>query len=64
VAVTRAKALVIIVGNPAVLVNDPNWAALLAYVYRNKGWVGDAPPAKVLEDAQQYEPAGTPPHAQ
>jgi len=36
VAITRAKALLIIVGNPHILSQDKDWAALLAYA-REKG---------------------------
>jgi len=40
VAVTRAKALLIVVGNPEVLSLDPLWRAFLNYIYLNGGWVG------------------------
>ncbi|KAA1476102.1 P-loop containing nucleoside triphosphate hydrolase protein [Dentipellis sp. KUC8613] len=40
VAVTRAKALLIVVGDPTVLSLDPLWRAFLNYVHRNKGWTG------------------------
>ncbi|KII91294.1 hypothetical protein PLICRDRAFT_105552 [Plicaturopsis crispa FD-325 SS-3] len=43
VAVTRAKALLIIVGDPAVLGLDPLWRSFLNYVHVNGGWRG-APP--------------------
>ena len=36
VAITRAKALLIIVGNPHILSQDKDWAALLAFA-REKG---------------------------
>ena len=35
-AITRAKALLIIVGNPHILSQDKDWAALLAFA-REKG---------------------------
>lgn len=50
VAVTRAKALLIVVGNPFVLRCDPHWYALLKYCQDNKAYigckfpVGDPPP--------------------
>jgi helicase MOV-10 len=42
VAVTRAKALLIIVGNPKVLATDKkNWLPLLRYCRDNGSWLGD-----------------------
>jgi helicase MOV-10 len=40
VAVTRAQALLIIVGDPQVLSLDPLWRSFLNYIYENKGWTG------------------------
>ncbi|KAK0204308.1 P-loop containing nucleoside triphosphate hydrolase protein [Desarmillaria ectypa] len=40
VAVTRAKALLIVVGDPTVLSLDPLWRSFLNYVYKNGGWRG------------------------
>ncbi|EAU82902.2 RNA helicase [Coprinopsis cinerea okayama7 len=40
VAVTRAQALLIVVGNPQVLGLDPLWRSFLNYVYLNDGWTG------------------------
>jgi helicase MOV-10 len=40
VAVTRAKALLIIVGNPSVLSLDPLWRSFLNYIYQSRGWTG------------------------
>ena len=40
VAVTRAQAMLIIVGDPEVLSLDPLWRAFLNYVYLNGGWTG------------------------
>ncbi|KAA1476103.1 P-loop containing nucleoside triphosphate hydrolase protein [Dentipellis sp. KUC8613] len=40
VAVTRAKALLIVVGDPTVLSLDPLWRGFLNYVYLNDGWKG------------------------
>lgn len=37
---TRAKALLIIVGNPHVLGLDPLWKAFLSYIHKNGGWTG------------------------
>ncbi|OBZ77616.1 putative helicase MOV-10 [Grifola frondosa] len=43
VTVTRAKALLIVVGNPLVLALDPLWRSFLNYIYDNGGWKGEAP---------------------
>uniref|UniRef100_A0A8C9W6S7 RNA helicase n=1 Tax=Scleropages formosus TaxID=113540 RepID=A0A8C9W6S7_SCLFO len=40
VAVTRPKALLIVVGNPHVLVKDPCFSALLQYCYENGAFLG------------------------
>jgi len=40
VALTRAQALLIVVGNPVVLSLDPLWRAFLNYVYLRGGWKG------------------------
>ncbi|KAH9930517.1 P-loop containing nucleoside triphosphate hydrolase protein [Epithele typhae] len=43
VAVTRAKALLVVVGDSSVLSIDPVWRGFLNYIYRRGGWSGDAP---------------------
>jgi helicase MOV-10 len=40
VAVTRAQAMLIIVGDPEVLSLDPLWRGFLNYVYNSGGWTG------------------------
>jgi len=40
VAVTRAKALLVIIGDPKVLSLDPLWRSFLNYIYLNGGWKG------------------------
>ncbi|KAG8853053.1 hypothetical protein FRB96_008431 [Tulasnella sp. 330] len=40
VAITRAQALVIIVGDPDVLGLDPLWRSFLNYIHQNGGWKG------------------------
>ncbi|KAG5651196.1 hypothetical protein H0H81_009525 [Sphagnurus paluster] len=40
VAVTRAQALLIIIGDPTVLSLDPLWRSFLNYIHKNKGWTG------------------------
>ncbi|GCB60273.1 hypothetical protein scyTo_0009148 [Scyliorhinus torazame] len=40
VAITRAKALLIVVGNPHVLLKDPCWGAFLEYCVVNDAYVG------------------------
>ncbi|KAJ8688671.1 hypothetical protein PTI98_013429 [Pleurotus ostreatus] len=44
VAVTRSKALLIVVGDPEVLSLDPLWREFLNYVHTHGGWKG-APPS-------------------
>ena len=44
VAVTRAQALLIVVGDPNVLALDPLWRSFLNYVYNHGGWKGPPPP--------------------
>jgi helicase MOV-10 len=40
VAVTRAQAMLIVVGDAQVLSLDPLWRGFLNYVYLNGGWTG------------------------
>jgi helicase MOV-10 len=40
VAITRAQALLIVIGNPIVLSLDPIWRAFMNYVHINNGWKG------------------------
>ncbi|XP_050841860.1 RNA helicase Mov10l1 [Serinus canaria] len=47
VAITRAKALLIVVGNPHVLVKDPCFCALLEYSLRNRVYIGCDLPAEM-----------------
>eukprot|EP00980_Cylindrotheca_fusiformis_P025199 scaffold13271_cov110-Cylindrotheca_fusiformis.AAC.2 len=43
VAVTRAKALLIVIGSPAVLAMDKdNWLPFMKYCHDNKSWAGNA----------------------
>lgn len=54
VAVTRAKALLIVIGDPTVLSLDPLWRSFLNYVHLHGGWKGPPPTwdthAPVLEN--------------
>jgi helicase MOV-10 len=43
VAITRAQALLIVIGDPDVLGGDELWRTLLNYVYLCGGWTGKAP---------------------
>ncbi|XP_065129006.1 RNA helicase Mov10l1 [Paramisgurnus dabryanus] len=46
VAITRAKALLIVIGNPHVLIKDPCFSALLQYSYDNGAFLGCDPPMR------------------
>ncbi|OWK58527.1 putative helicase Mov10l1 [Lonchura striata] len=47
VAITRAKALLIVVGNPHILVKDPCFCALLEYSLMNRVYIGCDLPAEL-----------------
>lgn len=42
---TRAQALLIVIGDPNVLSLDPLWRSFLNYVYNNGGWTGHLKPS-------------------
>lgn len=52
---TRAQALLIIVGNPTALSVDPLWRSFLNYIYANKGWKGEAPTWDVEEEVGEHQ---------
>jgi helicase MOV-10 len=57
VAVTRAQALLIVVGDPDVLGLDPLWRAFLNYVRIHGGWTGPAmswDPREDVRDGMDY----------
>nr|XP_031359536.1 RNA helicase Mov10l1 [Lonchura striata domestica] len=54
VAITRAKALLIVVGNPHILVKDPCFCALLEYSLMNRVYIGCDLPAE-LERLQKCD---------
>uniref|UniRef100_A0A3B4CIA1 RNA helicase n=1 Tax=Pygocentrus nattereri TaxID=42514 RepID=A0A3B4CIA1_PYGNA len=47
VAITRPKALLIVIGNPHVLIKDPCFHALLQYTYENGAFLGCDPPVSL-----------------
>ncbi|KAK0204309.1 P-loop containing nucleoside triphosphate hydrolase protein [Desarmillaria ectypa] len=60
VAVTRAQALLVIVGDPNVLSLDPLWRSFLNYVYKYGGWRGlpiSWDPDAAVDEAGGYERA-------
>eukprot|EP00026_Physarum_polycephalum_P000193 Phypoly_transcript_00193.p1 GENE.Phypoly_transcript_00193~~Phypoly_transcript_00193.p1 ORF type:complete len:940 (+),score=127.19 Phypoly_transcript_00193:1526-4345(+) len=50
VAITRPQALLIVIGNPRVLVHDPNWARLLWHIVDHGGYTGSDLPTRVQTD--------------
>ncbi|XP_067915750.1 RNA helicase Mov10l1 [Heterodontus francisci] len=48
VAITRAKALLIVVGNPHILLKDPCWGAFLEYCVENDAYIGCNLPHELL----------------
>lgn len=55
VAITRAKALLIIIGDASVLGLDPLWKAFLDYVHTNGGWKGPGIPWDPADQADSTE---------
>uniref|UniRef100_A0A672ZU77 RNA helicase n=1 Tax=Sphaeramia orbicularis TaxID=375764 RepID=A0A672ZU77_9TELE len=53
VAITRPKALLLIVGNPHILIKDACFRALLQYCFINGGYLGCDPPPS-LRDSQRH----------
>lgn len=56
----RAKALLIIVGNPSVLSLDPLWRSFLNYIHDNGGWTGSEiswDPAALVDPAHEFDKA-------
>ncbi|KAI4905646.1 hypothetical protein NFI96_011343, partial [Prochilodus magdalenae] len=47
VAITRPKALLIVIGNPHILIKDPCFHALLQYTYENGAFLGCDPPVSL-----------------
>ena len=60
VAVTRAQALLIVVGDPQVLSLDPLWRSFLNYIHNNGGWTGPGitwDPMVPVDEAGGYDRA-------
>ncbi|KAL6548379.1 hypothetical protein OROGR_008800 [Orobanche gracilis] len=57
VAITRARSLLVVIGNPHILCKDPNWNDLLWYCVDNGSYKGCFLPEKEVFSAG--EPAGT-----
>ncbi|XP_063811452.1 helicase MOV-10 isoform X2 [Pseudophryne corroboree] len=53
VAITRAKALLILVGNPVILRNDPNWSWFLRFCTDKGGYSGVD--MNILEDLDDFD---------
>jgi helicase MOV-10 len=57
---TRAKSLLVIVGDPAVLSLDPIWRGFLNYIHENNGWVGPPPSwdtTEAVDERKRYDQA-------
>ncbi|MCO5562977.1 hypothetical protein L7F22_016613 [Adiantum nelumboides] len=54
VAVTRAQALLIVVGNPYVLCQDHQWGELLSYCMAKNSYVGCTPPLEHKTETQEF----------
>ncbi|KAI0344525.1 P-loop containing nucleoside triphosphate hydrolase protein [Trametopsis cervina] len=58
VAVTRAQALLIVIGDPTVLSLDPLWREFMNYVHTNGGWTGkriDWDPLEEVDRNRRYD---------
>ncbi|KAJ7096045.1 RNA helicase [Mycena epipterygia] len=59
VAVTRAQALLIVIGNPDILSLDPLWRAFLNYIFIRGGWKGQGitwnPDEAVISESSGYD---------
>ncbi|GJE90147.1 DEXXQ/H-box helicase domain-containing protein [Phanerochaete sordida] len=58
VAITRAQALLIVIGDPDVLSLDPRWRKFMNYVFNEHGWRGDAPAwdtHEPVDDGREYD---------
>ncbi|XP_067932389.1 putative helicase mov-10-B.1 isoform X2 [Watersipora subatra] len=60
VAVTRAKALLIIVGSPIALIHDKNWKKLIKFIIDKGGYRGQPPEQEVLRRMSGLDPPNSP----
>ncbi|KXZ53358.1 hypothetical protein GPECTOR_7g1254 [Gonium pectorale] len=58
VAITRAKALLVIVGNAQILATDPHWRRLLRFIRARGAATGQPLPAELGEDGEDEEGGG------
>ena len=54
VSITRSQALLIIVGNPFVLMKDQYWNSFMEYAIMNGCYVGCEPPQKFVQNQDDY----------
>ncbi|PIN22560.1 RNA helicase [Handroanthus impetiginosus] len=54
VAITRAKSLLVVIGNPHILCKDPNWSNLLWYCVDNGSYKGCFLPERELFSAEEH----------
>jgi helicase MOV-10 len=56
VAITRAQALLVVIGDPRVLSLDPLWRSFLNYIFNNGGWTGSLKPDwDTTSDAEEVD---------
>ncbi|TPX32413.1 hypothetical protein SmJEL517_g04446 [Synchytrium microbalum] len=55
VAITRAMALLVVIGNPHLLGYDVNWTSFMSFVYRHGCFEGCLPPLRVLSFSRDTE---------
>ncbi|KAJ3207446.1 hypothetical protein HDU67_007455 [Dinochytrium kinnereticum] len=60
VALTRAKSLLIIVGNPALLVTDPHWLAYLTFYVQNGCYEGCPLPPQLIFKREDSKASSSP----
>ena len=58
VAITRSQALLVVIGNPFVLIQDKYWKTFIEYAVMNGCYVGCEPPPMIVERRDDYVRSG------